>query len=231
MPLAKRLARRFAVHVVGYRGDRGTAASLSGATQPSDYAEDLVEVLDQIGLERPPVLGLSFGAAVALEAACAVPGRIGPLVLFGADSRFRPSLGSTIASRVLERYPLPVDNRFLNQFFNVLHGTRPDPGPLVDFVVERCWETDQGVVASRLRGLEHYDVGDRLWRVDSPTLIVAGDRDVVSPPARQRALADAIAGARVATLPGAGHIGFLTHRDEVARLLVEHVRDLRPTAH
>ena len=46
-------------------------------------------------------------------------------------------------------FPLPSDSGFVNQFFNVLHGTKPEPGPLPDFVVERCWETDQCVMARK----------------------------------------------------------------------------------
>jgi pimeloyl-ACP methyl ester carboxylesterase len=134
----------------------------------------------------------------------------------GAEARFRQGLGATIARRALERYALPGDNPFLNQFFNLLHGRKPEPGPLVDFVVQRCWETDQAVMAARLRALETFDVTDRLWRIDVPTLVLAGTRDVIVPPDRQRALAGAIAAARFQTLPDAGHIGFLTHGREVA---------------
>ena len=87
----------------------------------------------------------------------------------GAEARFRPTLGSTIARRVLERFPLPNDNRFVNQFFHLLYGAKPDPGPLVDFVIDRIWETDQRVMAERLTKLESFDVSDRLWRIDVPT--------------------------------------------------------------
>src|SRR5262249_7426137 len=141
--------------------------------------------------------------------------------------RFRAGLGATIARRVLERFPLPSDNRFLNQFFNLLHGGKPEPGPLADFVVERCWETDQGVMAHRLRLLESVDVADRLWRIDVPTLVLAGTRDVIVPPERQRALAGAIAKARFVSLEGAGHIGFLTHKAEVARQVNQLLRRAR----
>ena len=87
---------------------------------------------------------------------------------------------------MLERFPLPSDNRFVNQFFNLLYGAKPEPGPLIDFVVDRIWETDQSVMAQRLAQLELFDVSDRLWRIDVPTLIVAGARDAIVPAARQR---------------------------------------------
>ena len=138
-----------------------------------------------VGPGAPAVFGVSFGGAIALELATTHPERLGALVVQGAESRFRTTLGATIARRVLERFPLPSDNRFVNQFFNLLHGGKPEPGPLVDFVVERCWETDQSIMAQRIALLETFDVSDRLWRIDVPTLVLAGSRDVIVPASRQ----------------------------------------------
>jgi 3-oxoadipate enol-lactonase len=226
VPLALRLARRFRVTVCGLRGDHFPAGG-PWAREVGDHARDLAETLGQLRLERPAVVGVSFGGAVALELACEQPQRVGALVVHGAAARFRASLGATIARRVLERFPLPSDNRFVNQFFNLLHGGRPEPGPLAGFVVERCWETDQSVMARRLALLESYDVSERLWRVDAPTLVVAGSRDVVVPPSDQKALTAAVPGARFELLEGAGHVGFLSHRREFARAVARHLRQVR----
>lgn len=225
-PLARRLAKRHRVIVPSLRGDRGVLG-LDPAREIADHADDLATTLDRLGLERPTLLGVSFGGAVALEYAVSHPDRVGGLVLWGVESKFRPTVGMAIARRALERFPLPTDSPFLNQFFNLLHGRKPEPGPLVDFIVEQSWRTDQAVVAHRLAMLEGFDVADRLWRVDAPTLVLAGSRDVVVPPARQKALAEQISGAVFAQVEGAGHVGFLTHREElVSRLvgLVDRVR-------
>jgi 3-oxoadipate enol-lactonase len=225
-PLASRLARHNRVIVTGLRGDRFPMGMFQ-VGEIGDHAHDLACLIEQLGLERPTVFGVSFGGAIALELAVEQPRRLGALILQGAEARFRSTLGATIARRVLERFPLPSDNGFVNQFFNLLHGGRPDPGPLAAFVVERCWETDQSVMARRIAMLETYDVSDRLWRIDVPTLVLAGSRDAIVPAARQRALASAIAGARFETLEGAGHVGFLTHGDEVSRQVRQLLRQVR----
>jgi pimeloyl-ACP methyl ester carboxylesterase len=225
-PLAHLLAQNYRVISYGLRGDRFPA----GTARPHDLGElahDLGALIEEMGLERPAVFGVSFGGAIALELAVTQPQRLGALVLQGVEPRFRTTLGATIARRVLERFPLPSDNRFVNQFFNLLHGGKPEPGPLVDFVVERCWETDQSVMAERIALLETFDVTDRLWRIDVPTLVLAGSRDAIVPPVRQRALAAAIPGAGFELLEGAGHVGFLTHRKEVARRVRKLLRPVR----
>jgi pimeloyl-ACP methyl ester carboxylesterase len=231
LPLARVLAQQFDVIVPGMRGDGFVWGAFE---QPaprmgdvSGYADDLASILSQLGLECPALLGVSFGGAIALEYAVQHPQQISALILNGVEARFHRTIGSTIARRALERYPLPVDNPFINQFFHLLYGAKPEPGPLVDFVIDRIWQTDQKVMAERLARLESFDVSDRLWRIDAPTLVLAGARDVIVPVARQRALADGIAGARFETISDAGHVGFLTHRVEVARDIRRHLRRVK----
>jgi pimeloyl-ACP methyl ester carboxylesterase len=225
-PLAQGLARHFEVFLVGLRGDQEPWIGLEGGpAMPWDleeYANDLKALIDRLGLSAPAVMGVSFGGAVALEFAVRYPQGLSSLIVNGADSRFRTTMASTIARRVLERYPLPSNSPFVNQFFHLLYGRKPDPGPVVDFVTERIWETDQGVMARRLAQLESFDVSDELWRIDAPTLVLAGIRDVIVPTARQRLLADSIPGARFQAIDDAGHVGFLTHRAEVVRAVRRH---------
>ena len=227
-PLARGLARHFEVFLPGLRGDRpriaGTGEEPGQVGDLGVYAADLSVLMDQLGLANPSVLGVSFGGAVALELAVEHPHRLSGLVVHGAEARFRPSLGSVITRRVLERFPLPSDSHFVNQFFHLLYGRKPEPGPLVDFVIDRIWETEQSVMARRLAQLESFDVSDRLWRIDVPTLVLAGDRDVIVPADRQRALAEAISGARFEVVDDAGHIGFLTHRAEVILSICKHLK-------
>lgn len=228
-PLVRQLAKRHEVIVCGLRGDRFPEGG-SAPTDLGDYANDFADIIGKLGLERPTVMGVSFGGAIALELAVTHPSKVGALVVLGAEAKFRTTLASTIARRVLERFPLPTDSHFVNQFFNLLHGAKPEPGPLPEFVVQRCWETDQCVMARRIALLESFDVSDRLWRIEVPTLVLAGTRDVVVPPSRQRLLAQSISGARFETLQGAGHIGFLTHRAEVVRHVASLLRHVKHSA-
>ena len=233
LPLARRLARHHEVITYGLRGDGLPSAGFMGpqrrAWDMAAHADDLATLINHLGLECPAVLGVSFGGAIALQAAVDHPSVLGALIVLGADARFRSTIGTSVARRVLERFPLPADNRFVNQFFNLLHGIKPEPGPLVDFVVERIWETDQSIMAQRLAQLENFDVTDRLWQVEAPTLIVAGSKDVIVPASRQKQLAQSIAGARFESVEGAGHIGFLTHRTEIVRQVRRHLSRVKAT--
>jgi pimeloyl-ACP methyl ester carboxylesterase len=234
LPLAKTLARHFHVITYGLRDDgfpwksRGRQNSL--ARDISQHADDLSELIDRLGFECPSILGVSFGAAIALEMAVEHPHKVGSLIVNGAGAHFPSTIGSRIARRVLERFPLPADSHFINQFFNLLYATKPEPGHLTDFVTDRIWDTDQSVIARRLALLEAYDVSDRLWRISAPTLVLAGARDVIVPADQQLSLAKSIAGARFETIPDAGHIGFLTHSSRVLRSLKNHLQNAKAIA-
>ena len=232
-PLVRDLARHFEVITFGLRGDHNSWDEASAASERirgiAEYAHDVVSLIDELGLDSPAVFGVSFGGAIALELAAEYPDRLGALLLHGVEAQFHPTIGSKIARRVLERFPLPSDSRFINQFFHLLFGGKPEPGPMVDFVVERIWETGQCVMAQRLAELESFNISDRLWSIGAPTLVLAGERDAIVPPARQRALASAISDAQFSLLHEAGHVGFLTHRAEVIRRVRKHLRNVKAT--
>jgi pimeloyl-ACP methyl ester carboxylesterase len=231
LPLAQTLAPCFDVILPGLRGDGFPWGDLESYPRPvgdvREYARDLGLLIDHLALECPAILGVSFGGAIALEYAAEHPHRLGALVLNGVEAQFHRTIGSTIARLALERFPLPSDNPFINQFFHLLYGAKPEPGPLVDFVVERIWETDQSVMAQRLAQLETFDVSDRLWNIDAPTLVLGGSRDVIVPIGRQQALAEGISSARFATIENAGHLAFLTHRAEFVGAVRRHLRGVK----
>jgi 3-oxoadipate enol-lactonase len=182
----------------------------------NDLVQDLAEFLDWQCLERPTLFGVSFGGAVALEFASRFPGRLQALVVQGAGAHFEQGLLQQVAGLVLDQYPLPSDNPFVNQFFNLLFGKRERQGALVDFVTRRCWQTDQGVMAHRFRLIEHHNLDGRLGRIDVPTLVLAGERDLMVSPASLEALNAGLPDARCRRLEGCGHLAFVTRPGRVA---------------
>jgi pimeloyl-ACP methyl ester carboxylesterase len=214
-PLARVLSRHYQVISYQLRGEDDCFALRRRFTL-LDLVEDLNELLDWFGLERPALMGVSFGGVLALELALRRPGRMRSLLLQGVGPRFEPGLLQQIAGMVLSRYPLPSDNPFFNQFFNLFFGGRQQPGPLFEFVTRQCWQTDQGVMAQRFRMVEKVDFTGRLHNVRVPTLLMAGNRDLLVSTYGLRALAMSIPGATAVTLPGCGHLAFVTHPERVA---------------
>ncbi len=215
-PLARLLARDFQVISYQLRGE-DDCFSLRRRFDLSDLVDDLTEFLDLLGLERPAVMGVSFGGVLALELAARRPHRLQSLIVQGVGARFEKGLLQQVAAMVLSRYPLPSDSPFINQFFNLLFGGRRKPGPLARFVTRQCWQTDQSVMTHRLRLVESFAMNDRLTRIAVPTLILTGDRDLLVSRRSLTELSRGIRRSRSVELPGCGHLAFATQPERVAQ--------------
>jgi pimeloyl-ACP methyl ester carboxylesterase len=215
-PLARLLARRFRVISYQLRGEDDCFA-LRQHFDLADLVSDLAEFVDWLRLESPVVMGVSFGGVLALEFAARHPHRLQHLIVQGTGARYENGLVPRVATAVLSRFQLPADNPFINQFFNLLFGGKQKPGPMFEFVTRLCWQTDQGVMAHRLRLLQNFDIGQRLERIRVPTLILAGQRDLLVSEASLNDLAAGLPNSETCTLPGCGHLAFVTHADRVAR--------------
>jgi pimeloyl-ACP methyl ester carboxylesterase len=222
-PLARQLATRFRVISYQLRGEEDCFA-LRQHFGLADLVSDLAEFIDWHHLESPIVMGVSFGGVLALEYAARFPHRLQNLVVQGAGSRYEQGLVPRVANAVLSRFPLPSDNPFINQFFNLLFGGKQKPGPLFEFVTRQCWQTDQSVMAHRLRLLDDYDISSRLQRIRVPSLVLAGERDMLVSEGSLNDLVCGLPDAEVCKLAGCGHLAFVTHPQRVAKEVERFVR-------
>jgi pimeloyl-ACP methyl ester carboxylesterase len=214
-PLARLLSKQFRVISYQLRGEDNCFA-LRRPFDLQDLVADLSEFLDWLCLENPTIFGVSFGGVLALEFAARYPHRLDRLAVQGVGARFEQGLIQQVASTVLNRFPLPADNPFVNQFFNLLFGARQDDEALFEFVTQQCWQTDQSVMAHRFRLVESFNMDSKLRRIRVPTLVLAGDRDVLVSPRSLSLLYEGLPRARFARLPNCGHLAFVTRPKLVA---------------
>ena len=181
-----------------------------------DLVEDLHEFIDSYGLERPIVCGVSFGGVLALEYAARYPQAVEAVAVQGVGVRYERGLVQRIASLVLSGYPLPPNSPFVNQFFNLLFGTR-QPRPVFEFVTRQCWQTDQSVMAHRLHLVERCDLGPELGRVNRARPAPwPGSATCSFRRRRWDDLTDGLPDGRGELLPQCGHLAFVTHPRLVA---------------
>jgi len=225
-PFARILASRYRVISYQLRGEDDCFA-LRREFGMADLADDLAEFLDWHGLEQPILFGVSFGGALALEFATRYPGRLKALGVQGVGARFEPGLVQRLAGMVLAGYPLPPDNPFINQFFNLLFGGRQKTNSLFRFVTQQCWQTDQSVMAHRFTLVQQFNLTGRLQRIQVPTLAVVGDRDLLVSAESLSALEEGLPTARLVRLRDCGHLAFATQPERVADELCRFLYDFR----
>lgn len=218
-PLAACLARRgFRAITYQLRGEDDCFA-LRRSFDLEDLVTDLSEFLGALYLERPLLLGVSFGGGLALHLAARQPNRLAGVVAQGANVRFERSLLRQVAGHVLSHYPLPSDSPFVNQFYNLLFGGKPTSRALADFVTNLSWKTDQSVIAHRFQLAESIDLVPLLPSLKLPLLLVNGERDLLVPGQGLDEIARGTPHAVVKEIRGAGHLAFVTHAQAMADLV------------
>jgi pimeloyl-ACP methyl ester carboxylesterase len=191
---------------------RGFGGSALGEDPPSldACADDVAELLDRLGLERVVLGGLSMGGYVAMAFVRRHPQRVEALLL--ADTKAGADGDAARANR--ERIAAAVES---DETSTVL------VDEVLPTLLGRTSRDSRPMVAGRVRGLVQAapaaavawaqramagrpDAFADLRAFAGPSLVVVGEEDELSPPAEAQAMVDALADARLAVMPEAGHL-------------------------
>ncbi len=185
-------------------------------------------LLDELGLERVDVLGLSWGGALAQELARRNPERVRRLVLAATTAGWTAVPGSP---RVLARLASPKRYRspaHLEAIAADLYGGEVRRHPQ--------WLRDHGhqryVRQAGTRGYVWQLLAGRRWtslpwlhRLAQPTLVLSGDDDPIIPLANARLLSRRIPRARLHVVPGGGHLFLLTRAATYGPMVTDFLAD------
>jgi 3-oxoadipate enol-lactonase len=186
---------------------------------PYSSVDDLRGVLDELGLDRASLVGLSRGGTIALEFTLEHPERVEALVLVASglrgggikieltpevearweDAEARNDVAA-MAKLDLELWaPLGTDEELHAMFFeNAEASNAEDPAVVSDWTP-----------------------AERLGEVAAPTLVINADRDVPALVAAGERIAREIPNARLATIEGADHMVPWRKSRELARLVLD----------
>ena len=190
-----------------------------------DYADCLAGFLEAIHVQRPHVLGHSFGGGLALELYGRHPGVPRSLVLAGAYAGWAGSLPEgevavrlQLALQMADRLPLDVDPRSVPGLFS----DRMAAQTVHDLTTIM---SQARPVGTRLmaRAFAEADLRDTLPQVSVPVLLLHGETDQRAPLSVAEALHAAMPRSTLVVLTGLGHESYLeapqTFNDEVRGFL------------
>jgi pimeloyl-ACP methyl ester carboxylesterase len=201
-------------------------------TSIPELAGDAVRLLDALGIDSAHVYGLSMGGMVAQEVAIRFPDRVRGLVL-GCTTHGGPRavLPSPKVAAALTARGAPVELRAQlvgRALFSEDFRSR-EPELVRRYLgLLNTHRTSARGAMSHLAASTYHDTRARLGRIVAPTLVLHGDRDVLTPPANARLLADAIPGATLGMVRGAGHAYLLEQPQESHRLFLDWLRPRTP---
>jgi len=207
------LARRHRLVMVDNR-DAGASDEASAAYGLDDMAGDALAVMDALGIERFHVVGASMGGAIAQRMALLAPTRVATLVLLSTWGRTDAFLATILESwRLMAERLSPAALlraqtpwAFTYRFFQ-----RPSSEV-------QAWQAglfERGLLKSvpayqrQIDACLAHDTLDLVPLLRTPTLVLVGEDDILTPPRYARALAAALPAGEVMLVPATGHACFL----------------------
>jgi len=186
----------------------GRSQVVPGPFTMEQHADDLAALLDHLKVRQTVVAGLSMGGYVAFAFWRRYPQRVRGLIL--ADTRAEPDGAAARAGR--DAAMVTVQQMGAAAYADEMLPRLLAPANLADAKIAgaalkmMAEQPVEGIIGA-LGGLrDRTDSRDTLPTITVPTLVIAGDVDVITPPADARALTAAIPGARLVVIPKAGHL-------------------------
>jgi 3-oxoadipate enol-lactonase len=209
--LTEDLALRHRVITVDARGFGESPLGEKGYAI-ADLADDLAALLDELGIERAAVLGMSMGGYTALAFAVRHPARLTALVL--CDTRAAADSNETRKARdgAIGRIRATGSGPYLDGSLARLLSPAASP-ELVAFLRARAETRPASLIAGIEALRDRVDRTNELDAIRVPTLAIRGGDDQVTPADDMQRMAAAIPGATFVTLPGAGHLSHIEAPD------------------
>ncbi|HVN74596.1 MAG TPA: alpha/beta fold hydrolase [Methanoregula sp.] len=225
-PVLERLSRYHRLIIFDPRGT-GFSGSSEEPCSISLFACDVLHLMDALGIDRADILGFSLGASVAQELAIGSPGRVRKLVLVGGSCGGKDAEGPDpeVWRRLIDRSG-PADE-LASRIFSLIFpaGWLEDHDPLM-YCPEVSETTPPGEVIRQAESFLSWPGSyNRLDRIRSDVLVIAGLEDAVIPPENSILLSEKIPGARLVLFRGAGHGLMYQCRDRFCECVGEFLED------
>ena len=183
-------------------GFGGTAVPRGDASM-DDYADSVVAAMDAAKIERAAVAGISMGGYVAFAMWRRHAARIERLFL--ADTRAEADTDEAREKRL--RLAELVREHGIEALLKTppqwLRKGSPHWDPLLKMI---RGQTPDGVAQGSIAMAHRPDSRPDLPTIDVPTAVVVGEEDSITPLEMSQTISDAIPGATLSIIPGAGHI-------------------------
>lgn len=224
------LRDRYRVITYDHRGQGGSEVTPGGYDMETLF-QDAVALIETLKLAPCHFAGLSMGGFMGLRLAARRPDLLRSLIIMESTAD-----------------PEPEENRPRYRMLNFVArwlGFGPVTKPVMKIMFGQKFLTDPARAADRQRMIQwlhaNHRVGisravmgvvtrqgvyDELDKITTPTLILVGDQDVATVPAKSERMHARIKGSRLVTIPGAGHSATVEEPEAVNKAIVEFLSSL-----
>jgi len=220
-PQRAALQHRFRVITPDLRG-MGRSDVPTGGYSMITYADDILALMDELGIAQAIVGGMSMGGYITFALLRRAPDRIKGVMLIDtkatADDDTTKAKRRSLIEQVRSEGPAAAAETE-NMLTPRTHEEQPE---LVVYVKRIMASTPaDGIVGALHAMIERPDSSAMLPEIAVPTLVVVGSDDPLTPPDAARAMAEAIPNTQLVIIEGAAHASNLERPDQVNKALLD----------
>ena len=228
LPQVNYFSQNFKMVTIDMRGT-GESDKPAGDYTLDLYADDLDSIIEELQEKNIVLIGESIGASIAIKYVTRYPGKVSKLVLVGGSPKFLAtddfSYGmpqdffDTQTALLMESH-----SKWMRVFLGLIF-QEPGTDYLKEWGFKMSQKTPPEIATSSIRNLFEADIRPLLRKINIPTLILHGEKDIVFTCVSEGAkyMHENIQGSKMYIIKDTGHFPSITAADKFNRILKEFV--------
>jgi aminoacrylate hydrolase len=206
-PNVAAFAERYRVILHDHRGT-GQSSKSEVPYSVELMADDLLRLMDSLGIEKAHLVGHSTGGAIGIVLGAIAPDRIASLTLYATWAVLDAQMEQCLAlrQRILLTMGEAEYHRATPLFLYAPYYTRDNKVGIAEEVQASIVASPPAsIMSGRVTGIMAFDGLQYLGRIRCPTAVLVANDDILTPPYSSELIASRIAGAELIKLPRGGH--------------------------
>jgi 3-oxoadipate enol-lactonase len=226
LPQVEPFSRKYRILRYDCRGQGGSGKP-DGEYSQEQHADDLDGLMDELDIPKAHIIGLSNGGMIAQHFALRHKEKTGALVLVDTCSHVDTLLGLVITSWIKSaeaggsglRYDVALPYLFSEEF------TKKNLDRMMAMKELNLAINPVKPVVSLSKASLSHDLRDRVSEITAPTLIIAGEEDILIPVKYSRILREKIKDSTLVTIKRCGHVPPIEKPDEFNEIVMRFLAD------
>ncbi|MFX1320560.1 MAG: alpha/beta fold hydrolase [Promethearchaeota archaeon] len=194
------------------------------------FADDTVSLMNALNIEYAHILGLSMGGTIAQEVVLNYPEKVNKLVLCSTNCGFsKSSLPSPEALKIMmqpreESTPQEISRKSMSARLTEKF-IKENPEIIKEYIQRESRNpTPPKMYKRHIDAIMKFNTYKRLKNINTPTLIMQGKHDLLSPVQNAELLANNIKGAKLSIFEDLAHDIFSQDSEIVIKTLIEFLK-------
>jgi len=218
-------SKKFKLILFDFR-DQGHSSKMKGQYDLDIHVNDLLDLIDELGIQKINMLGLSYGGLVALKFALLHQNRLNSLIVANTISfitnhlqeigkAWETAAGLNDGEKFLQlARPFIYSGKFYENHLDLIHRYQEMLKPVL---TEEWFE---GFIRLSRSTRNYYLSPDQLKTIKIPTLLIGSEHDIIAPVKEMMIIYENINGCEFITIPQAGHGAFLEKTNEFLTIVM-----------